>query len=227
MMLELKNIGKVYRGSSVETVALKGVSLSVEEGEYVAIMGTSASGKSTLLNILGGIDRPTEGSYFFGDSDISACSMKKLHEFRRDHIGFVFQNFALMNRYTVYENVELPLLPRRTGRAERKKRVTELLGAVGLSGLEKKKPLELSGGQQQRCAIARALVSDPELLLADEPTGALDQKTGAEIMELFDRIHREGKTVILVTHDPGVAEHAERLIRIEDGCIKSDKRKQK
>jgi putative ABC transport system ATP-binding protein len=220
-MIELSNAWKTYgkNGDSTGVNALAGISLTVDEGDYIAIMGASGSGKSTLLYILGGMDRLTEGEYRFDGEVVSSMGTSQLHEFRKKNVSFIFQYFALMNSYTVYENAELPLLAREIKKTERKDRVEEALRKVGI--LEKRNflPAQLSGGQQQRCAIARALANDSRLLLADEPTGALDKKTGDEIMNLFDEVNRMGKTVIVVTHDPDTAAHAKKIIRIEDGKI--------
>ena len=218
-MIELNDVWKTYGkpGESTQVNALAGISLRVEDGDYVAVMGASGSGKSTLLYILGGMDRPSEGEYSFDGHAVHKMGASQLHEFRKKNVSFVFQNFALMNSYTVYENAELPLLAREIKKTERRKRVELALQKVGILDKKDALPTQLSGGQQQRCAIARALANDSRLLLADEPTGALDKKTGEEIMALFDEVNRMGKTVILVTHDPDVAAHAKRIIRIEDG----------
>lgn len=194
-----------------------GIDLSIEEGDFIGIVGNSGSGKSTLLHILGGMDSATSGEYWFQGENIAALPPHKLHAFRKKNSSFVFQNFALMNRYSVYENVEMPLRARR--KKNKKALVMEQLDKMGIAHLKDKTPLQLSGGQQQRCAIARALVADTPLLLANEPTGALDQNTGKEIMHCFEEINRTGKTVILITHDLAVANRCKRTIRIEDGLI--------
>lgn len=182
-------------------------------------MGASGSGKSTLLHILGGMDKLTSGEYYYNDEAVHDMSMGRLNIFRRDHVSFVFQNAALMKYYTVAENIEMPLLSMNVGKKERKKIIEEKMEAVGIAHLAKKLPIHISGGEQTRTAIARALAGDNELLLADEPTGALDQTTGKEIMEVFKKVHEMGKTIILITHDPNVAAYADRIIRIEDGKL--------
>lgn len=216
-MVRLKEATKIYTNGQTNKIALNRLDLSVSEGEYVAVMGASGCGKSTLLNILGCMDILTSGEYYFGDVCVSSLSTQKLHRFRKEHIGFVFQNFALMNRYTIYENVELPLLAKGIPLAKRRAMVLEIMEALGIRDLRNQLPLQTSGGQQQRTAIARALVSGNPLLLADEPTGALDKKTGNEIMDVFDSIHKQGKTIILVTHDETVAKRADRIVWMEDG----------
>ncbi len=218
-MIRMTDITKIYESEGVRTQALCGIDLEIGDGEYVAVMGASGSGKSTLLNIIGGMDSPTEGEYYFNDIGVHALSNSRLHIFRREHVSFVFQNFELMKYYSVFENVEMPLLSRKLGSSQRKKIVNEALELMGISDLSRKKPPHISGGQQQRCAIARALASGNELLLADEPTGALDQKTGRDIMDVFDRLNGMGKTIILITHDPNVAVRAKRIINISDGRI--------
>lgn len=218
-MITCRGLGKVYLSGDVKTEALKKINFSVGDGEFIAIMGTSGSGKSTLLNILGCMDAATSGEYWFRDVFVNDLKGEKLHHFRKEHISFIFQNFALLPQYTVYENVEIPLLARNMKRSERKKRIMEQLDLMGIGELADKLPAHISGGQQQRCAIARALVTGNELILADEPTGALDQKTGKDIMQVLLRLREEGKTLLLVTHDPMVAEFADRVIFIEDGKI--------
>ena len=218
-MIKLKHVKKDYTEGGVITNALKDINLEVKDGEFVAIMGASGSGKSTLLHILGGMDKLTSGEYFYNDEAVHDMSMGRLNIFRRDHVSFVFQNAALMKYYTVAENIEMPLLSMNVGKKERKKIIEEKMEAVGIAHLAKKLPIHISGGEQTRTAIARALAGDNELLLADEPTGALDQTTGKEIMEVFKKVHEMGKTIILITHDPNVAAYADRIIRIEDGKI--------
>lgn len=218
-MIKLIHVKKDYTEGGVVTNALKDINLEVKDGEFVAIMGASGSGKSTLLHILGGMDKLTEGEYFYNDEAVHDMSMGRLNIFRRDHVSFVFQNAALMKYYTVAENIEMPLLSMNVGKKERKKIIKEKMEAVGIAHLAKKLPIHISGGEQTRTAIARALAGDNELLLADEPTGALDQTTGKEIMEVFEKVHEMGKTIILITHDPNVAAYADRIIRIEDGKI--------
>ena len=218
-MIKLIHVKKDYTEGGVITNALKDINLEVKDGEFVAIMGASGSGKSTLLHILGGMDKLTSGEYYYNDEAVHDMSMCRLNIFRRDHVSFVFQNAALMKYYTVAENIEMPLLSMNVGKKERKKIIEEKMEAVGIAHLAKKLPIHISGGEQTRTAIARALAGDNELLLADEPTGALDQTTGKEIMEVFKKVHEMGKTIILITHDPNVAAYADRIIRIEDGKI--------
>ena len=218
-MIKLIHVKKDYTEGGVVTNALKDINLEVKDGEFVAIMGASGSGKSTLLHILGGMDKLTPGEYYYNDEAVHDMSMGRLNIFRRDHVSFVFQNAALMKYYTVAENIEMPLLSMNVGKKERKKIIEEKMEAVGIAHLAKKLPIHISGGEQTRTAIARALAGDNELLLADEPTGALDQTTGKEIMEVFKKVHEMGKTIILITHDPNVAAYADRIIRIEDGKI--------
>ncbi len=216
-MIRLEQVTKTYVNGKNKTEALRGIDLNIKEGSFTAIVGTSGSGKSTLLNIIGGMDNITDGKYYFDDELISDYSYAKLQKFRKEKISFVFQNFALMNRYSVYENVEMPLLIRKV--KNKKKIVMDCLEQMGIADMAKKRPTQLSGGQQQRCAIARALAADTPLLLADEPTGALDQKTGSDIMECFKRVNEAGKTVILITHDMNIAKCCQEIIRIEDGLI--------
>lgn len=216
-MIKLEKITKDYTTGDNCTHALRGIDLQIEKGSFIAVVGTSGSGKSTLLNILGGMDKATDGNYFYDEELISKYNAKKLEQFRKEKISFVFQNFALMNKYTAYENVEMPLLARRV--KNRRKIIMDCLEKVGIADMAKKYPSQLSGGQQQRCAIARALAADTPLLLADEPTGALDQSTGEEIMNCFRQVHEMGKTIILITHDMNIAEKCEKIIRIEDGLI--------
>ena len=218
-MIKLIHVKKDYTEGGVITNALKDINLEVKDGEFVAIMGASGSGKSTLLHILGGMDKLTSGEYYYNDEAVHDMSMGRLNIFRRDHVSFVFQNAALMKYYTVAENIEMPLLSMNVGKKERKKIIEEKMEAVGIAHLAKKLPIHISGGEQTRTAIARALAGDNELLLADEPTGALDQTTGKEIMEVFKKVHEMGKTIILITHDPNVAAYADRIILIEDGKI--------
>lgn len=218
-MIKLIHVKKDYTEGGVVTNALKDINLEVKDGEFVAIMGASGSGKSTLLHILGGMDKLTSGEYYYNDEAVHDMSMGRLNIFRRDHVSFVFQNAALMKYYTVAENIEMPLLSMNVGKKERKKIIEEKMEAVGIAHLAKKLPIHISGGEQTRTAIARALAGDNELLLADEPTGSLDQTTGKEIMEVFKKVHEMGKTIILITHDPNVAAYADRIIRIEDGKI--------
>lgn len=216
-VIELEKIGKTYGKGESATQALSNVSLKIEEGEFWSIMGPSGSGKSTLLNILGCMDVPTEGNYFLKGEKINDYTAKQLSRVRNQTISFVFQQFALLNEYSVYDNIELPLFCRKLSRKERRERIDYYMKRLGIEGLGKKKPTQISGGQQQRAAIARALVTEADIILADEPTGALDQKTGAELMGLLQEINEEGKTILLVTHDEKVADCAKRRLYIEDG----------
>ena len=218
-MIRLKNIFKSYGSENVKCNALKGITLTIDTGEYLAIMGPSGSGKTTLLNILGGIDRADSGEYLYDNLKVNEMTNAMLHKFRRDHVSFVFQNFELINYYTVFENVEMPLFARRMSASQRKKKVCEALELAGIEALQKKLPIHISGGERQRCAIARALVSDNNLLLADEPTGALDIKTGEGIMRVFDDLKKTGRTIVLITHNPDVAGRADRIVNISDGNI--------
>lgn len=216
-MIILENIIKDYSNKEQVTHALRGIDVTIQDGEFVAIVGTSGSGKSTLLNIIGAMDHATSGKYIFDGKEITSCNLKELHKFRKENISFVFQNFALMDKYTVYENVEMPLIARHI--RHRKSIVMDYLERMGIAELKNKIPSHLSGGQQQRCAIARAMAADTPVLLADEPTGALDQNTSNEIMKCFEEINKNGKTVILITHDINIANRCKRIIHIEDGKI--------
>ena len=221
-LLELKNIYKTYSQGSIDVPALKDINLTVEEGEYVAIMGPSGSGKSTLMNIIGCLDKPTEGTYLLHDNDIGIQSDRSLSDIRNREIGFVFQNFNLMPRQSALQNVELPLQYAKVPKKERRKACEEALTKVGLEERMAFKATQLSGGQKQRVAIARAIVNKPSLLLADEPTGALDSKSGIQVMQLFKQLHSEGSTIIMITHAEEIALHANRIIKIFDGEITSD-----
>lgn len=218
-MIRLKNISKRYLFGEVITNALNNVSLTIADGEFAAIMGTSGSGKSTLLNIIGCMDVPTSGEYHLDDRLVSELKSKELSEIRNKKISFVFQNFALMEKYTAYENIELPLINGRVPAKKRQTKVREAASRLGIEDQLRKLPKQMSGGQQQRVAIARALASGAEIILADEPTGALDKKTGAEVMEILKELNSEGKTIVIVTHDPIIAERADRIITISDGRI--------
>jgi putative ABC transport system ATP-binding protein len=220
MLIRTEDITKTYELGAAEVRALRGVSLSIGEGEYVAIMGPSGSGKSTLMHILGCLDTPSGGLYVLNGAEVSSLSGRDLARVRNKEIGFVFQNFNLLPRVDLVANVSLPLVYHGSiSRAERRRRAVEELEKVGLGHRLGHRPNELSGGERQRASIARALVNRPSILLADEPTGNLDSGTGREIMAILDRLREEGRTVVLVTHDPAVAEHAERIIRIEDGQV--------
>jgi len=222
-VIELADLTKVYRMGDIQVHALRGVALNVCQGEMIAIMGPSGSGKSTLMNVIGCLDQPTSGVYKLAGEDVSRFNDDRLAEVRNRRIGFVFQNFNLLARTDALSNVELPLIYSGTRPSDRHKRALAALEAVGLSERVHHRPNELSGGQQQRVAIARALVNDPRIILADEPTGNLDSKAGAEIMGIFQRLNVEqGITVILVTHEPDIAEHCRRIVQLYDGKIRSD-----
>ena len=223
LVIDLAVVSKIYPMAGEIIHALRGVSLQIHEGEYVAIVGPSGSGKSTMMNVIGCLDTPTEGTYSLSGEDVSRMSENALADVRNRRIGFVFQTFHLLPRLTAYENVELPLIYRGLPSRERKERVTAKLAEVGLAPRMGHRPAELSGGQRQRVAIARALVTEPAILLADEPTGNLDQATGLEILRTFDRIHEEGQTIVLVTHEPNIAEQASRIVEIRDGEINVDR----
>ena len=222
MLIDIHDIAKVYDVGEEKVYALRGVSLAIERGEYLAIMGPSGSGKSTLMNILGCLDTPSSGSYVLNGHEIRTLSDDELARIRNKEIGFVFQTFNLLARATALSNVELPLVYNGTPPAERRARAKATLESVGLGPRIMHRPNQLSGGQRQRVAIARALVNKPSLILADEPTGNLDSVTGEEIMRILGDIHAAGNTVILVTHEESVAAHAHRIVRIHDGCIESD-----
>lgn len=220
--IELREISKEYQNDEMITSALINISLIIGKGEFVAIMGASGSGKTTLLNIIGCMDIPTGGTYLLDGEDLGGAKEKRLSSLRGKKISFVFQNFALIGDDTVFENVEIPLIKQPLSKSERKKKVVSALRLLGISDLAKKKAMNISGGQKQRVAIARAIVCDAEIILADEPTGALDSKTGNEIMQIFSDLNNMGKTIILITHDRNVASYAKRLITIQDGRILSD-----
>jgi putative ABC transport system ATP-binding protein len=222
VLIDLSQIYKVYDMGAEKVHALNGVDLQIEAGEYVAIMGSSGSGKSTLMNLLGCLDTPTSGSYVLNGTAVQELDDQQLAEIRNKEIGFVFQTFNLLARTDALHNVELPLIYAGMPRGERRVRATRSLERVGLGGRMHHQPNELSGGQRQRVAIARALVNDPSILLADEPTGNLDSATSTEIMNLFDELHQAGNTVILVTHEPDIAQHAWRQVLLRDGKILSD-----
>src|SRR3954451_983210 len=226
IVASVQNLTKIYRkpGTNVEVPALRSINLEFIEGEYTAIMGASGSGKSTLMNIIGCLDQSTSGSYVLGGVDISRLNDDDLSEIRSRRIGFIFQNFNLIQQLTVLENLEVPMFYMRMSPAERRKRALELAEKVGLADRADHRPMQLSGGQQQRVCIARAMVNDPLILLADEPTGALDSKTGQAILALFDELVATGRTIILVTHDPHVAHRCSRVIHLHDGRIHRDER---
>ncbi|NLY43284.1 MAG: ABC transporter ATP-binding protein [Clostridiaceae bacterium] len=218
-MIRIENMYKIYRMGSNEVCALNGVSLHVKPKEFVAIIGPSGSGKSTLMNIIGCLDTPTSGRYFLDGEEVSKLKDDSLASIRNRKIGFIFQSFNLLPKFSAVENVELPLIYMGVGKKERRKMAIEALERVGLGNRIHHKPSELSGGQQQRVAIARAFVSKPSIILADEPTGSLDSKSGTEIMNIIHELHASGKTIVLITHDNNIAAQAERIIRIHDGKI--------
>ncbi|MFH1898831.1 MAG: ABC transporter ATP-binding protein [Candidatus Desantisbacteria bacterium] len=222
MLIDIQNIIKIYKMGEIEVHALRGVTFQIAKGEFVAIMGSSGSGKTTMMDILGCLARPTKGKYFLEGQDVSRLKDDELAEIRGKKIGFVFQKFNLLARTSALHNVELPLLYNNTSKAERRERAHQSLKAVGLEHRIHHRSNELSGGQQQRVAIARALVNNPSILFADEPTGNLDSQSGEEIMEIFDRLHQQGSTIIMVTHERNIAEHAKRIIHLKDGQIIED-----
>ena len=219
MILQMRDICKDYPMGKTVTRVLKNVSLDVNEGDYLAIMGPSGSGKTTLMNLIGCLDVPTSGSYLLGEREITKCSGKELADVRNKEIGFVFQSFHLLPKLTALDNVALPLLYGGVKKAERLERARAALDTVGLSDRVDHRPDQLSGGQCQRVAIARAIVGDPKLLLADEPTGALDSASGAQVMELFQQLHDKGSTIIMITHDHNIAHHAHTIMTIRDGVL--------
>ena len=222
-VIELDHVHKTYTMGDVDVHALRGVSLVIREGEFVAIMGASGSGKSTTMNIIGCLDRPTRGEYILDGQDVSAMSKDERADIRCQKIGFIFQGFNLLSRTSALENVELPMLYAGVETTQRHQRAMDALAAVGLAGREQNHPNQLSGGQQQRVAVARALVNDPALILADEPTGNLDSRTSVEVMEIFQRLNRErGITLVLVTHETDIAEYAQRVVVFKDGKVKKD-----
>ena len=223
-LIDIQNITKVYQMGTQEVRALAGVTLHVEAGEYVAIMGPSGSGKSTMMNVLGCLDTPTSGDYYLNGENVSEMVDDELARIRNREIGFVFQTFNLLPRVNCLQNVELPLVYSGLRKGKRREMAAGALTSVGLGDRMDHKPNELSGGQRQRVAVARALVNDPSILLADEPTGNLDTKTSEEIMQLFERLHQAGNTILVVTHEEDIAQHARRIIRLRDGLIETDQR---
>lgn len=223
-MISLKGITKVYEMGDIEVKALDGIDLEIEEHEFICVMGASGSGKSTLMNIIGCLDRPSAGVYFLDESDVSSLSNKELANIRNKKVGFVFQTFNLLPRMTARRNVELPLIYSGANDKERKSKTALALEKVELTDRAKHKPNEMSGGQRQRVAIARALVNDPSILFADEPTGNLDSRTGLAIMALFQKLHKEGSTIVMVTHEMDIALHASRIIHLKDGKIIGDEK---
>lgn len=222
-IINIEHISKIYQVGTEEVRALSDISISIDKNEYVAIMGPSGSGKSTLMNVLGCLDTPTAGKYEFNKNNVSEMNDNQLAKIRNKEIGFVFQTFNLLPRSDALHNVELPLIYAGVPTAERRAKAKQALIDVGLENRMYHKPNELSGGQRQRVAVARALVTNPSIILADEPTGNLDSKTGEEIMLLFNEIHGKGNTIILVTHEEYIAEHAARIVRLKDGLVESDK----
>lgn len=218
-LLEMTDIVKSYTTGGEEQIVLNHVNFSVEKGEFVAILGPSGSGKSTMMNIIGCLDVPNSGEYILNGQEIAALEQNELARIRNKEIGFIFQSFQLLNRSTILENVELPLIYSKVSEKERKKRAAELLERMGLANKLDFYPNQLSGGQQQRVAISRAIVTQPSILLADEPTGALDQKTGKQVMELFQELNNEGRTIIMITHDKHIATYANRIVKILDGVL--------
>ena len=227
MILELKGIYKDYQQGKMTVPVLKDVNFSMEEGEYVAIMGPSGSGKSTLMNIIGCLDQATKGTFFLDGEDISKCSENEMSDIRLKTIGFVFQSFHLLPKQSALANVEMPLNYARVPKKERRERALKALDRVGLADRVDFKPNQLSGGQKQRVAIARAVVNEPKILLADEPTGALDSKSGQQIMELFEKLNEEGVTIVMITHDAKVAHRAKRVVHIIDGELTEEKEEEK
>lgn len=215
-LIELKNISKQYRE---ETTILKGVDLCIEDGDYIALMGPSGAGKTTLMNIMGCLDRATQGEYFFDGNEISDYPEKEKARLRNEKFGFVVQDFALINEMTVYENVRLPLRYRKKRLKKEREHIESILKSLEIEDKKEIRVCDLSGGQQQRVAIARAIVNSPEIILADEPTGALDQETGREVMEIFSKLNQQGKTIIIVTHDPNIAAKCNRIVKMVDGKI--------
>jgi putative ABC transport system ATP-binding protein len=218
-MLNLNNLSKAYRTEDIETVALNTVNIGIEQGEFVAVMGPSGCGKSTLLNVIGMLDRPSEGEYLFMGEDVAGYAERKLSTIRKQHIGFIFQNFNLIDELSVQENIELALLYHDTSAKQRKLRVEEVMDKVGIAHRAKHRPSQLSGGQQQRVAVARAVVGDQSLILADEPTGNLDSVNGQEVMEMLQGLNDEGTTIVMVTHSSAHADYARRTINLFDGHV--------
>lgn len=226
-MIQTKNLKKLYTTEEVETTALNNINLEVQQGEFVAIMGPSGCGKSTLLNLLGLLDNPSNGEYFFLEHEVSKYTERKRANLRKNNIGFVFQSFNLIDELTVYENVELPLLYLGYTASERKKRVNEVLERMQIMHRKNHFPQQLSGGQQQRVAVGRAVVSNPKLILADEPTGNLDSVHGEEVMNMMAKLHEEGTTIIMVTHSPAYAEYAQRVVHLFDGHVVTENIKER
>jgi putative ABC transport system ATP-binding protein len=224
-MLNMRDLSRVYRTETVETTALDGIDLDIADGEFVAIMGPSGCGKSTLLNVIGMLDSPSSGSYVFDGQEVAGLPEARLAEVRKQNIGFIFQSFNLVDELSVRENVELALLYHDVPAAERRRRVEEVMDKVGIAHRAKHRPSQLSGGQQQRVAVARALVGSPKLILADEPTGNLDTQHGEEVMKMLQHLNREGSTIVMVTHSPGHADYAGRVVNMLDGKILIERRR--
>ena len=225
VIIRTDQLKKIYQMGEVEVPALNGVSITIQEGEFVAIMGPSGSGKSTLMNILGCLDSPTDGEYYLGDQDVSKLNRAQLAHIRNEKLGFIFQSYNLLPRMSALENVTLPMMYNKAAavnQVEMTKKAEELLNVVGLGDRIYHQPKELSGGQQQRVAIARALINDPVLVLADEPTGNLDTKSANEIMEILHNLHQSGRTIVMVTHEPDIAEQTQRIIAVRDGLVELD-----
>lgn len=222
-MIQLNNIYKIYNTGGTEVRAVNGITLHISKGEFVAIVGQSGSGKSTCMNIIGCLDVPTTGEYILNGKDVSTLSDDELSFIRNQELGFIFQQYNLIQKLTVLENVELPLIYRNMPEKQRKELAMEALEKVGLSEMAKRYPQQLSGGQQQRVSIARALAGNPSVILADEPTGALDSKTGIEVLEFIKKLHQDGNTIVLITHDNSIAQKAKRIVRIQDGQIIEDR----
>ena len=224
-MLRMRDLVRLYRTDSVETVALDGIDLDIADGEFVAIMGPSGCGKSTLLNVVGLLDSPTSGSYVFDGTEVAGLGEAKLAEFRKAHIGFIFQSFNLVDELTVRDNIELALLYHDVSAKERRARAEEVMDRVGIGHRARHRPSQLSGGQQQRVAVARALVAAPKLILADEPTGNLDTNHGEEVMRMLQQLNAEGSTIVMVTHSPAHADYASRVVNMLDGRILQERRR--
>ena len=224
-MLNMRDLSRVYRTDTVETTALDGVNLDIEDGEFVAIMGPSGCGKSTLLNVIGMLDSPSSGSYVFDGQEVAGLGEAQLANVRKKNIGFIFQSFNLVDELSVRENVELALLYHDVAASERRRRADEVMDKVGIGHRAKHRPSQLSGGQQQRVAVARALVGNPKLILADEPTGNLDTQHGEEVMKMLQALNREGSTIVMVTHSPGHADYAGRVVNMLDGRILQERRR--